>query len=53
MRRLWGGPAKARVISGIYDPSRDSAEYIAVASLTDAFDVLVHLHEVTPTQWLP
>jgi erythromycin esterase len=53
MRRLWGGPAKARVISGIYDPSRDSAEYMSVASLTDAFDVLVHLHEITPTQWLP
>jgi len=53
MRRRWGGPAKARVISGIYDPSRDSAEYMAVASLTDAFDVLVHLHEITPTRWLP
>jgi erythromycin esterase len=53
MRRLWGGPAKARVISGSYDPSRDSAEYMAVASLTDAFDVLVHLREITPTQWLP
>ena len=53
MRRVWGGPAKARVISGIYDPSRDSAEYMAVASLTDAFDLLVHLHEITPTQWLP
>jgi erythromycin esterase len=53
MRRLWGGPAKARVISGIYDPSRDSDEYMAVASLTDAFDVLVHLHEITPTRWLP
>jgi erythromycin esterase len=53
MGRLWDGPAKARVISGIYDPSRDSAEYMAVASLTDAFDVLVHLHEITPTRWLP
>ena len=53
MRRRWGGPAKARVISGIYDPSRDSAEYMAVASLTGAFDVLVHLREVTPTRWLP
>jgi erythromycin esterase len=53
MRRRWGGPAKARVISGIYDPSRDSAEYMAVASLTDAFDLLVHLREITPTQWLP
>jgi erythromycin esterase len=52
-RRLWGGPAKARVISGIYNPSRDSAEYMAVASLTDAFDMLVHLNEITPTQWLP
>ncbi len=53
MRRLWDGPAKARVISGVYDPSRDSREYMAVASLTAAFDVLVHLHEITPTQWLP
>lgn len=53
MRRRWGGPAKARVISGIYDPARDSAEYMAVASLTDAFDVLVHLREITPTQLLP
>ena len=52
MRRRWDGPAKARVISGIYDPSRDSAEYMAVASLPDAFDVLVHLDEVTPTRWL-
>jgi erythromycin esterase len=53
MRRLWDGPAKARVISGIYDPSHDSAEYMAVASLTNAFDVLVHLREIAPTQWLP
>lgn len=53
MRRCWDGPARARVISGIYDPSRDGREYMAVDSLAAAFDVLIHLHEVTPVQWLP
>ncbi|MEV1172648.1 erythromycin esterase family protein [Nonomuraea sp. NPDC049784] len=52
-RRRWDGPAKARVISGVYDPARDTAEHLAVASLPDAFDVLVHLHRVSPVQWLP
>jgi len=52
-RRRWDRPAKARVISGVYDVSRDSAEHMAVASLTDAFDVLIHVREVTPVQWLP
>jgi erythromycin esterase len=52
-RRRWDLPMKARVISGVYDPSRDSAEHIAVASLPDAFDVLVHLSQVSPVQWLP
>ncbi|MGW2154880.1 erythromycin esterase family protein [Nonomuraea sp. NPDC001699] len=48
----WDGPMKARVISGVYDPSRDAAEHLAVASLPDAFDVLVHLREVSPVRWL-
>ncbi|MEU9593364.1 erythromycin esterase family protein [Streptomyces sp. NPDC048193] len=43
-----GGPVKVRVISGVYTPSRDAAEHLAVASLPDAFDVLVHLHQVSP-----
>ncbi|GAA3080792.1 hypothetical protein GCM10020000_78320 [Streptomyces olivoverticillatus] len=47
-RRRWDGPAKARVISGVYDPSRDAAEHMAVASLADAFDVLVHIRQVSP-----
>lgn len=47
------GPAKARVISGVYDLSRDADEYLAVASLADAFDVLIHIRRVTPVRWLP
>ncbi|WP_433237147.1 hypothetical protein ACQPYK_28320 [Streptosporangium sp. CA-135522] len=40
-----------RVISGVYDPSRDAAEHMAVASLTDAFDVLIHIRQVSPVRW--
>ncbi|KAB8184524.1 erythromycin esterase family protein [Microbispora catharanthi] len=53
LRRRWEGPAKTRVISGVYDSSRDAAEHLAVASLPDAFDVLVHLRRVSPVRWLP
>ncbi|MYT33867.1 MULTISPECIES: erythromycin esterase family protein [unclassified Streptomyces] len=53
VRRRWDGPAKLRVISGVYDPSRDAREHLAVASLADAFDVLVHVRRATPVQWLP
>ena len=51
--RRWDRPAKARVISGVYDVSRDAAEHLAVESLTDAFDVLIHIRQVTPVRWLP
>lgn len=52
-RRQYEGPAKVRVISGVYDTSRDAAEHLAVASLPAAFDVLVQLHEVSPVRRLP
>ncbi|MFE6686364.1 erythromycin esterase family protein [Streptomyces sp. NPDC057743] len=52
VRRRWDGPAKARVVSGIYDPSRDAAEHLAVANLTDAFDVLIHIRQASPVRWL-
>ncbi|OPG12271.1 erythromycin esterase family protein [Microbispora sp. GKU 823] len=52
-RRRWDGPAKVRVISGVYDPSRDAAEHLAIASLPEAFDVLVHLRQVSPVRRLP
>jgi erythromycin esterase len=52
LRRQYEGPAKVRVISGVYDPSRDAAEHLAVTSLPEAFDVLVHLPEVSPVRWL-
>ncbi|MEU3353599.1 erythromycin esterase family protein [Streptomyces sp. NPDC037389] len=53
VRRRWDGPAKARVISGVYTPLRDAAEHIAVAGLADAFDVLIHIRQVSPVRWLP
>ncbi|GAB7188878.1 erythromycin esterase [Kitasatospora sp. Ki12] len=53
VRGQWDGPAKARVISGVYTPDRDAAEHLAVASLADAFDVLIHIREVTPVHRLP
>ncbi|ANZ20142.1 erythromycin esterase-like enzyme [Streptomyces noursei ATCC 11455] len=52
VRRRWDGPARLRVISGVYDPSRDAAEHLAVASLADAFDVLVHIRRASPVRWL-
>ncbi|MFI6173529.1 erythromycin esterase family protein [Nocardia sp. NPDC051052] len=52
--REWrDGPAKARVISGIYDPAKDAGANISVASLADAFDVLVHIRATSPVHWLP
>ncbi|MEU2951560.1 erythromycin esterase family protein [Streptomyces xanthochromogenes] len=53
VRRQWDGPAKARVISGVYDPAQDATGYIGVASLADAFDVLVHIRRVSPVRQLP
>lgn len=46
-RSRWEGPAKMRVISGVYDPARDAEAHLAVASLTAAFDVLAHVHRAT------
>lgn len=48
IRHRWDGPAKARVNSGVYETSRDAAEHLAVASLPEAFDVLVQVNEVSP-----
>jgi erythromycin esterase len=53
LHRRWDGPAKLRVISGVYDAARDDAEYLAVTSLPEAFDVLVHLRRVSPVRGLP
>ncbi|MEU1207242.1 erythromycin esterase family protein [Nocardia sp. NPDC005825] len=47
------GPAKLRVISGVYDPVRDADEHLAIRDLPEAFDVLIHLREVTAVRWLP
>jgi len=48
----WEGPARLRVISGVYDPARDADEHLAVASLVDAFDVLVQVREESAVTWL-
>ncbi|MFE4457558.1 erythromycin esterase family protein [Nocardia tengchongensis] len=47
------GPAKLRVISGVYDPVRDADEHLAIRDLPAAFDLLIHLREVTAVRWLP
>lgn len=52
LRGLWTGPAKARVISGVYTPARDSIEHLAVASLPEAFDLLVQVRKASPVHWL-
>ncbi|WP_426404686.1 erythromycin esterase family protein [Streptomyces sp. R-07] len=51
-RRRWDGPAKARVINGAYTPARDAAEHLAVASLADAFDVLIQVRQASPVRRL-
>ena len=52
VRRRWDGSTKLRVISGVYDPSRDAAEHMAVASLAGAFDIVIHIRRATPVRWL-
>ncbi|MFJ8623508.1 erythromycin esterase family protein [Kitasatospora sp. NPDC093550] len=52
VRRRWDGPAKARVISGVYTVERDAVEHLAVDSLAEAFDLLIHIREVSPVHWL-
>ncbi|MBF6342663.1 erythromycin esterase family protein [Nocardia cyriacigeorgica] len=47
------GPAKLRTISGVYDPAKDDEAFIAVDSLADAFDALIHIRAATPVEWLP
>ncbi|MRH92734.1 erythromycin esterase family protein [Nocardia sp. SYP-A9097] len=45
------GPVKMRVISGIYNPAQDTAAYLTVADLPAAFDILIHVREVSPLRW--
>ncbi|MEU2172782.1 erythromycin esterase family protein [Nocardia sp. NPDC019219] len=52
VREWLTGPAKLRTISGVYDPAADATANIRLASLVDAFDVLIHLRETTPVHWL-
>ncbi|MFI9506919.1 erythromycin esterase family protein [Nocardia sp. NPDC052566] len=46
-------PAKARTISGVYDPAKDATANLTVPTLAAAFDHLIHIREVTPVHWLP
>lgn len=45
-------PAKMRVIAGVYDPARDKSAYMTVDSLSDSFDVLVHVRSASAVTWL-
>ncbi|MEU1145256.1 erythromycin esterase family protein [Streptomyces sp. NPDC005863] len=49
-RPQWRGPARLRVISGVYSTERDAAEHLAVADLPKSFDVLIHINRVSPAQ---
>jgi erythromycin esterase len=51
--RRWDTPTTIRVISGIYDPTRDAAEHLTVDILPAAVDVLIHLRAVSPVHRLP
>ncbi|MEU4315455.1 erythromycin esterase family protein [Nocardia sp. NPDC024068] len=52
--RAWrAAPAHLRVISGMYDPAKDREARLTVDSLADAFDILVHIRETAPVDWLP
>ncbi|WP_324192249.1 erythromycin esterase family protein [Nocardia puris] len=46
-------PARMRVISGVYDPERDEDATAEVPSLSGAFDVIAHIRETAPVDWLP
>lgn len=47
------GPAHLRVISGMYEPAKDREARMTVDSLAAAFDILIHIRETTPVDWLP
>lgn len=47
------GPARARVISGVYDPAEDDKAHIELNSLAGAFDMLIHIRKATALHWLP
>ncbi|HVV13882.1 erythromycin esterase family protein [Amycolatopsis sp.] len=53
VRKQWREPTKVRVISGVYDPARDTAEHIGVPALAAAFDAFFHVREATAVRWLP
>ncbi|NEW53443.1 erythromycin esterase family protein [Nocardia cyriacigeorgica] len=46
-------PAKLRTISGVYEPAKDGEAFTAVDSLVESFDVLIHIRETSPVDWLP
>ncbi|QGG96629.1 erythromycin esterase family protein [Actinomarinicola tropica] len=47
--RTWS----TRIVSGMYDPARDSAHYLEVPSLPDSFDALIHVPTISPVHPLP
>ncbi|MFI9405267.1 erythromycin esterase family protein [Nocardia sp. NPDC052316] len=53
VRDWFRGPAKVRIISGVYDPAEDATANLGLDSLSAAFDVLVHVRETSPVHWLP
>jgi erythromycin esterase len=45
------GPARIRLISGLYDPAQDEKHYYELPSLRGSFDAVMFFPEVTSTTW--
>lgn len=46
------GAHKTRVVPGVYDPAEDAEHHVVADPLSEWFDVLVHIREITPTRLL-
>jgi erythromycin esterase len=49
--RTWlDSPARTRLVGPAYDPAADAAHHLSGGALTDWFDALAHVREVTPAR---
>ncbi|MFE6775389.1 erythromycin esterase family protein [Streptomyces sp. NPDC057702] len=52
--RAWlATPTRTRLVGPFYDPQHDADHHLSGGSLTDWFDAVVHLREITPGHPLP
>ncbi|MEU6001341.1 erythromycin esterase family protein [Streptomyces sp. NPDC047197] len=48
-----GAPARTRLVGPVYDPREDADHHLSGGSLSEWFDAVVHVREVTPARALP